>query len=409
MTKKRFGLIGEVLVHSFSPRIHSLYGDYEYKLYELKRDELADFFEGCELDGFNVTIPYKSDVMKYCEHISDRALRIGSVNTVIKRSDGSFFGDNTDYFGFSTLLGDTRGGKAVILGSGGSSKTVKTVLEDRGFSPIVVISRSGEDNYDNISKHFDAELIVNTTPVGMYPNNGKSPISLRGFDKCKLVIDLIYNPARTALMLEAQSLGIETRGGLLMLASQGKLASELFTGKLLAPDADKAVADTLSREMQNIVLIGMPGCGKTSIGRVLAEKCGMNFYDTDEEISKECSSAPGEIIKRDGVESFRHIESMAVERLCKESRSVIATGGGVVTVDENFAQMHQNGTIVFLDRDIRELSVDGRPLSESLGVETLYSSRIDRYRTWSDITVTVHGVNETARDIMNMLDLREKR
>ena len=404
MSEKRFGLIGGVLGHSFSPQIHALLGDYEYKLYELRREELADFFKNSGLDGFNVTIPYKQDVIELCDEISDRARRIGSVNTVVRRADGSFFGDNTDYFGFATLLGECDGkGKAIILGSGGSSKTVKTVLEDKGYSPVVVISRSGEDNYTNLSKHYDAKIIVNTTPVGMYPHNGDAPISLKEFRECTLVLDLIYNPSRTALVLEAEKLGIDARGGLLMLAAQGKLASEIFCDVKIDDKRSYEVRDALERTMKNVIFIGMPGSGKSSIGRAFAEKCDKEFVDTDELFAKKHGISAGVMIEREGVSAFRHAETELLAEVCKKSGIVIATGGGVVTVEQNYNLMHQNGTIVFVDRELSELCTDGRPLSAKHGVEKLYEERIDKYNSWSDYKFRVHGIEETAADVFEKL------
>ena len=404
---KRFGLIGEKLSHSFSVQIHSLLGDYEYKLYEIKREEIKDFFENSGLDGFNVTIPYKQDVIPFCDEISDRARRIGSVNTVIKRENGSYFGDNTDYFGFSSLLGEVKNpGKALILGSGGSAKTVRAVLEDKGFDPIITVSRSGADNYSNISKHYDAKLIVNTTPVGMYPHNGEAPLSLEGFESLNLVIDLIYNPSCTALVLDAMRRGIEARGGLLMLAAQGKMASELFLGIKIDDIRSLEICDALKREMKNIVLIGMPGSGKSSIGRALAEKCNREFFDADDVFYEKHGISAGEYIKKEGEAAFRLAESEILRELCKKSGCVIATGGGAVTVDENYDVMRQNATVVFIDRDISELESRGRPLSEALGVEKLYNERIDKYISFSEHRFKVRGIMETAEDIYNALILR---
>lgn len=404
MKNKKFGLIGEKLGHSFSPQIHSLLGDYEYKLYELERDKISDFFKNSGLDGFNVTIPYKQDVMEFCDEISDRAMRIGSVNTVVRRSDGSFFGDNTDYFGFSALIGDNVTlGKALVLGNGGSSKTVRAVLEDRGFSPVVVVSRSGEDNYENLDRHYDAKLIVNTTPVGMYPNNGKAAITLKCFKECKLVLDLIYNPSKTALVLEAEKLGIESRGGLLMLAAQGKMASEIFFGTKIDDSRSYKIRDALERSMKNIVLIGMPGSGKSTIGRELARLDGREFADTDELFSEKHGISAAQMIEEKGVCEFRRAETEILAEVCKKSGLVIATGGGVVTIDENYDLMRQNGTIVFIDRDINELTSNGRPLTAKHGVEKLYNERIDRYNSWSDMKFKVHGVTETAEDIVKKL------
>ncbi len=407
---KKFGLIGGVLGHSFSPQIHKSLGDYEYGLYEIARKELEDFFKTTDLSGFNVTIPYKEEVIKYLGAISDRAKRIGSVNTVIRQSDGSFYGDNTDYVGFSALLGDGhgRGEKALVLGSGGSSKTVKAVLEDRGYK-TVVISRSGEDNYNNISRHYDAEVIVNTTPVGMYPNNGRAVISLENFKNCRLVLDLIYNPIKTALILEAERLGIECRGGLLMLCEQARAASELFTGEKIDALRSYEIKAALEKSMKNIVLIGMPGSGKTSVGQSLARLIGREFADTDMLFEEKYKISAGEMIEKEGAGAFRETESEILADVCKKSGLVVSTGGGIVTVDKNRDIICQNSTVVFTDRELSELATDGRPLSASHGVEKLYSERINNYLSWSDYRVKVHGADETAQDIINMLGLGEEK
>lgn len=400
-TQKRFGLIGEKLGHSFSPQIHAYLGDYEYKLYELEKAELENFFKSCPLAGFNVTIPYKEEVIKYLDEISDRAKRIGSINTVIKRDDGSFYGDNTDYSGFSALLGDRvgNGEKALILGSGGSSKTVRAVLEDSGYKTIVV-SRSGENNYDNISKHYDAEVIANTTPVGMYPNNGNAVISLENFKNCKLVLDLIYNPIKTALILEAERLNIECRGGLLMLCEQARAAGELFMGKTVEKFRSYEIKDVIENKIKNIVLIGMPGSGKSSIGQRLAKRLGREFVDTDELFKEKHNISAGDMIEKCGVSAFREAESEILSDVCKKSGLVVSTGGGVVTIEKNRDIIRQNSTVVFVDRELSELCCDGRPLSAKHGVEKLYSERIDNYNSWSDLKVRVHGVKETADDIL---------
>lgn len=408
-TDKKFGLIGGVLGHSFSPQIHNFLGGYEYKLCELKKTELEDFFKSCPLSGFNVTIPYKEEVIKYLDKISDRAKRIGSINTVIKCDDGSFYGDNTDYAGFSALLGEGlgRGEKALILGSGGSSKTVRAVLEDRGYK-AVVISRSGDDNYDNISRHYDAEIIVNTTPVGMYPNNCQAVISLENFKNCRLVLDLIYNPIKTALILEAERLQIECRGGLLMLCEQARAASELFTGGKIEGTRSYEIKDALEKRMKNIVLIGMPGSGKSSIGQRLAELLGREFADTDKLFEEKYKISAGEMIEKKGAGAFREAESEILSEVCKKSGFVIATGGGIVTVDKNRDIIRQNSSVVFTDRVLSELATDGRPLSAAYGVQKLYSERIDNYLSWSDYKVSVQGVDKTAEDILNTLGLGEK-
>jgi shikimate dehydrogenase len=265
---KRFGLIGERLEHSFSPLIHSLLGDYEYRLYPLKPERLRDFALSGGLDGFNVTIPYKLEIVKYCSGMSERARELGSVNTVIRLKDGSLFGDNTDFYGFEFLLGDAgiSEKKALVLGSGGASRTVCAVLKSRGADPVLTVSRSAELNYKSVYEHSDAELIVNTTPVGMYPENGESPLDLSRFPRCRLVLDVIYNPARTKLLLQAEALGIPCRNGLLMLTAQAKAAAELFTGSEISAGKIWEITRLLEVKTKNIALIGMPGSGKSAVG-----------------------------------------------------------------------------------------------------------------------------------------------
>ncbi len=401
---KKFALIGEKLSHSFSKEIHNMLGDYQYELVEIEKGKLGEFFEHTDLDGFNVTIPYKNEAMEYCKSLSDRAKKIGCVNTVVRLDDGNFYGDNTDYFGFQKLLGDTAfSGKALVLGSGGASKTVKTVLEEKGFSPVVVISRSGEDNYENLHKHFDAKLIVNATPVGMYPHNGKSPLSLKGFKDLKLVLDLIYNPARPALLLESERLGIENRNGLYMLVAQAKLASEQFLKKEIDDGEIEKICRILAGKTQNIVLIGMPGSGKSTIGRALAEYLGRSFADTDALFEEKLGITPENMIISEGELAFREKESEILSEVCKKSGLVVSTGGGIVTLDKNYDIMHQNGIIVYIDRNLNELVCDNRPLSIKNGVEKLYEMRAPKYNNWCDFSVKVKGIDETAKEIIKIL------
>jgi shikimate dehydrogenase len=272
-----------------------------------------------------------------------------------------------------------------------------------------VVSRSGENNYENLDRHYDAKLIVNTTPVGMYPSNGKAAISLENFKSCELVLDLIYNPSKTALVLEAEKLGIESRGGLLMLAAQGKMASEIFLGTKIDDSRSFEIRDILEKQMKNILLIGMPGSGKSTIGRELARRLGREFADTDELFEEKYGIGAGKMIEEKGVAAFRAAETEILAEVSKKSGCVIATGGGIVTVEENYDLVHQNSTVVFVDRDINELASDGRPLTAKHGVKKLYEERIDRYNSWSDIKVRVHGINETAIDIIHELEISEEK
>lgn len=403
---RRFGLLGERLAHSFSPFIHAELGDYEYRLYEKNPDELDVFFKHGDFDGLNITIPYKKAVIPYCRSLSETARITGSVNTITRFADGTFHGDNTDYFGFAYLLNkigvNPSNGKIIVLGNGGSSLTVQTVLQDMKAREVVVISRTGTDNYGNIFKHYDAKTIINTTPVGMYPNNGFSPISdLRAFKNCCAVIDLIYNPARTELLMQAEELGISCGNGLAMLAAQAKRSAEYFTGTAIDDEKIEDVMSKIVMKTRNIVLIGMPGCGKTSIGQSLAEKTGREFADTDEWIVETRGKSIADIFAEDGEDTFRKLESDTLKTLCKRSGLIIATGGGIVTRQENKNVVRQNGTVIYLDRDIAELAVSGRPLSKREGVNALAAARLSLYEQWSDLKLSVQGVEQTATKIYN--------
>lgn len=400
---KKYGLIGEKLGHSFSPQIHELLYGYEYRLYEIPRDGLSDFLKNTDLSGFNVTIPYKQDVIPFCKALAPNAEEIGSVNTVIREADGSLSGYNTDYYGFEYMLKKSgfsvSGKKVLVLGSGGASKTVTAVLKNHGASPVVVISRSGENNYDNISRHTDAEAIVNTTPVGMYPNTGISPVDLADFKSCGLVLDLIYNPHRTELLLKAEEMGIPAYNGLTMLVAQAKKAGDLFTSSVLGEDVIDRTAAVIASQTMNIALIGMPGSGKTTIGRKIAEMTGREFIDLDEEIEKSLGRTIPEIISEEGVPYFRFEETRLLREISRKSGLVIATGGGVVTVPENRKLLKQNSFTVLIERPLSELESDGRPLSQSKGVEALYNERKNLYLDWSDFKVSNTTPEETAKEI----------
>ena len=407
--KKKYGLLGERLEHSFSPGIHARLADYEYLLYEKSPEELQDFLKNGDFAGLNVTMPYKKTVIPYCAELSDNARKIGSVNTLLRREDGTLYGDNADYFGFSFLLAkvgaDIRGKKALVLGSGGASLTVCAVLRDGGAGEVIVISRGGVDNYDNIARHHDAVIIVNTTPVGMYPDNGASPIDLSGFISCRAVIDVVYNPAKTELVLQAEDMGIPCSGGLAMLTAQAKHTAENFLGEKIDDGVIDIITAALERETKNVVLIGMPGCGKSTIGAELSRLTGRELFDMDALIVERAGKPIPQIFAEDGETAFRQMETDVLRDLSKKCGCIIATGGGIVKDDANRRLVRQNSVTVYLRRDVEELATDGRPLSAKHGVAALARERLPLYERWSDFTVNVTVVDKTARDIKEILSL----
>ena len=302
------GLLGKKLSHSYSPQIHHLLGDYPYTLYEKEPEELNEFFNSCNFTGLNVTIPYKKDVIPYCSALSEQAAKMGAVNTIVRRADGSLIGHNTDCYGFLSMLQKSglsvAGKKVLVLGSGGASATVVYVLKEIG-AQVTVISRSGPDNYQNLERHRNASVIVNTTPVGMYPNTGISPVDLSLFPNLEGVLDLIYNPARTQLLLDAESRGLITENGLWMLVAQAKESAEWFTGATIADENISYIYDHLRSEMENLILVGMPGCGKSSVGKLLARSLAKNFVDADTVIKQKAGKSIPEIFAEQGEQAFR--------------------------------------------------------------------------------------------------------
>jgi len=381
-----YGLIGHPLSHSYSGKIHEIIGKYRYDLIDLTADKLDEFMRRREFIGINVTIPYKQAVIEYCDVVSETAKRIGSVNTIYKR-DGILYGDNTDYKGFEYMLNGLAmsGKKIIIFGSGGTSLTAQAVACDRKAAEITVISRTGKYNYNNLDLNRNAEIIINTTPIGMYPNCGVSLINLDNFPDCETVIDVIYNPLKTKLLLDAERRGIRNINGLPMLAAQAVYAAELFTGESFGNDLIEKIHSGLIFEMGNIVLIGMPGCGKTAVGKALAELLGREFADTDEWIETSENIPVPDIITSRGEAVFRELEHKAAAELGKRSGLVIATGGGIVLREDNLDLLRQNGTVIWLRRPIAMLETSGRPLSGDLN--ELYKKRKSLYRKYCDFTV----------------------
>ena len=401
----RCGLLGQHLGHSYSPPIHHELFDYEYKLYEKEPEELEAFLTGKDFDGLNVTIPYKKAVIPYLDELSPTASTIGSVNTIVNRG-GRLYGYNTDAFGFTWMIQksgvETAGKKALVFGSGGAAVTICYVLKNLGAEPLV-ISRHGENTYDNLDKHRDAKLLVNSTPLGMYPDVGASPCGLSLFDRLDGVFDAVYNPARTAFLLQAEALGIPYANGFSMLVAQAKQSCEFFTGSAIDDAEIDRIDKLLSLQMQNIVLIGMPGCGKSAVGRALAASLNRPFFDADTEIETRAGCSIPEIFAKQGEAAFRKLESEVLADLGKRSGSVIATGGGSVTRSENYPSLHQNGQIVWLTRPLDLLPTNGRPVSQANSLESLLAARAPLYERFSDTVISntgsiddcVHAIKET--------------
>lgn len=403
----RCGLLGETLGHSYSPMIHHQLGDYDYRLFEIPRDALDAFLESGDWDGLNVTIPYKKAVVPYCGALSEEAAKLQSVNTLVRRPDGTLYGDNTDLYGFLYMMRRSgiqpAGKKALVLGSGGASVTVKAALEQLGAS-VTVISRSGPDNYANLDRHADARIIANTTPVGMYPHNGAAAVDLRQFPHCEGVLDIVYNPARTALLLQAEELGIPCAGGLSMLVAQARRSSELFTGAVMDDGVLERVERTVQGRLRNIVLIGMPGSGKTTIAAALSRTLGRETVEADDLISQKAGMSIPEIFAQSGEEGFRALETEVLAEQGKRSGIILSTGGGCVTRPENYPLLHQNGVIFCLTRALSKLPTDGRPISQSTDLAQLYARREPLYRRFADVMVSNDGAPEdTLHTIMEVL------
>lgn len=409
---KKFGLIGKKLSHSLSAQVHSLIYSNEYKLYELDEGEISDFFQSSGLDGFNVTIPYKKTVIPFLDDISNEAKKLGAVNTVVKK-DGKYFGYNTDYFGLTYLLHrseiNVRGKKCLVSGgNGGAGQTAVRVLEDNGASQVIVVSRSGEVNYDNIyTLHPDAQIIVNATPVGMYPKNGLSPLDISQFNNLNSVLDLIYNPLKTELLLQAEDKGIKAVNGLGMLVAQAFKSAEYFTEKTYPQEKIDSAVSKMYESTVNIVFIGMPGVGKSTVGKKIAETTGRRFIDLDVAIEERYGKAPAEIISNAGVKKFRALETKVIKSFTNEKNLVISCGGGAVTEERNYPLLKQNGLVVYMKaEDIESLPTYNRPISRNRGLREIYEERAPYYERFADITVDVKReyVDEDIRNILKEIN-----
>ena len=388
-----YGLVGAKLGHSYSVPIHNQLGDYDYRLYE--RDEAAfiDLLKRRSFRGLNVTIPYKKLAYGLCDALSDTAREVGCVNTLIVRPDGSLYGHNTDIGGFIAMARRAGvvidGKKVAVLGSGGTSLTARAACRRMGAREIVVVSRSGPVDYEALYRdHADTRVIVNTTPVGMYPNNGARAVDLARLPVVEGALDVIYNPDKTALVLDAEARGLPSAGGLYMLVEQARLAAGLFTGRDIPENETARIHARLRGEALNVILIGMPGCGKSRIGRALAGRMGRPFVDCDDEIERRAGRTIPQIFAESGEAAFRDLERRVLCDVCKEKGQVVATGGGAILSAENVRAMRQNGRLILIERDLGALSTEGRPLSKSPeALREMQRARGPLYRAAADGTI----------------------
>ncbi len=397
---KKYYLIGEKLSHSYSKDIHSRFG-LDYELKEILPSDVGDFLKKKEFRGLNVTLPYKEAVTPYLDETDEIAGRIGAVNTVANEN-GRLKGYNTDYFGLKYALSsagiELNGRRVAVLGSGGASKTAQKLAEDLGAAEITVVSRSGEINYENVYEKTDPQIIINATPVGMFPNENECPIELKKFKNLAGVFDCIYNPHRTRLVLNAERLGIKAIGGLKMLAAQGVYSEFLWGETEFTEENIQAAYKNLFEKEVNITLIGMPGAGKTCLGKIVAEKLNRPFYDTDELCERLSGITPEKTIEKFGEKRFREIENIAVEKISRVRGVVIATGGGTILNEENVLKLRSSGVVVYIERELGKLSVKQRPLSKSMPISRLFEQRKGHYLASCDIKIKNDGEKDEAAE-----------
>lgn len=392
-----YGLLGEHLSHSYSIEIHEALGCPNYNLVEVEEDELENVLEDSEFCGLNVTIPYKRKILEYCKEWSEEVKDIQSANTLVKQvspagEDGKmsyhWVAYNTDVLGFQDMMKyarmDLTGKKVVILGAGGAAMAVAYAAHMAKAREVVLVSRTGRDNFSNLDRHYDAEFLVNATPVGMYPNIDEEIVDLRLFSKCRGVVDLIYNPHRTRLLQKAETIGIPCVGGLYMLVAQAAHAETLFWGKEFDAKTVKEIYKRLSLQKRNLVLIGMPGCGKSATAKAIAKLSGRQVVDLDEEIQKEVKKTPEELIRDRGEAYFRTLETEVLKRVCQMKGIILATGGGTPLTAKNKQLLKADGYVYYISRDIRQLELSGRPLANEQNIEYVYRKRLPHYQACMD-------------------------
>ncbi len=395
-----YGCIGEKLGHSFSKEIHNALADYDYQLKELTKDELKIFMENKDFKAINVTIPYKEAVIPYLYYVSDEARSIKAVNTIVNKK-GQLYGYNTDFLGLKALIehngAELKGKTVAILGSGGTSKTAVSVAYDLGAEKIYKVSREQKQDYITYDRLYEIsdeiQVIINTTPCGMFPKTGVSAIDINAFSNVKAVFDAVYNPLNSKLIVDSKKKGIIASGGLYMLVAQAAYAVEHFIGKKLDVDVVFDVYHKLYIDKMNVVLVGMAGCGKTTIGKLLSEKSGKKFIDTDDLIVEKENRDIPTIFKEKGEEYFREVEKEVVREISKQNGLVIATGGGVPLDKENITALKGNGDIYFIDRPLEDIMpTDDRPLSSNRAdLEKRYNERYDIYTDCADWVIDGSG------------------
>ena len=404
MEPLRYGLIGRTLGHSYSVPIHRALGNEAYALYPLEPEALGAFLARADVAGLNVTIPYKRDVLPYCDRLDETAREIGSVNTIVREPDGSLTGYNTDAYGLTYLANRAgisfAGRKVVVFGGGGASLTAQYVAHRGGAREVVVVSRDGVYNYENLDRHADAEILINTTPLGMVPHTGALPADPARFPRCAGVLDLVYNPSQTALLFRAKELGIPCSGGLSMLVAQAKAAEELFLGRSIPNSAIERVLAQTAMDMQNIVLIGMPGSGKSTVGAALSRLSGRECVDLDEQIVQQAGMPIPAIFAERGEAAFRALERDQAEHWGKGSGRILVTGGGIVKDERNYYALKQNGRVYQIERDVALLEREGRPLSANADLAVLLRERAPLYARFRDVVVANEdSAEQAARNI----------